>query len=90
MAIFGLHYIKVSWFFMPIGHAKIFHKFNKQIAIHVIENYWLASTSKLSLTNCFFAIFLVRSWFLRSMGAVAQNWLIPKNVIKTEIVESKK
>ena len=28
--------------------------------------------------NDFFAIFLVRTWFLSSTGAVAQNWLIPQ------------
>ena len=38
----------------------------------------IGSTSKLSLKIYFFAIFLVPSWFLRSMGAVAQNWLIPQ------------
>ena len=36
----------------------------------------ITSTSKLSPKIHFFAIFLVPSWFWRSMGAVAQNWLI--------------
>ena len=42
----------------------------------------IRSTSNLSLKNDFFAISLVRTWFLRSMGAVAQNRLIPQKFHK--------
>ena len=44
----------------------------------------IRSTSKLSLKIYFFAIFLVPSWFLRSMGAVPQNWLIPQKFHKKQ------
>ena len=44
----------------------------------------IRTTSKLSLKNDFSAIFLVRSCFLRSMGAVAQNWLIPQKFHKNQ------
>ena len=88
LAIFGLHYIKVSSFFMPMQWTcKIF--MNSQIKIqancnnHVFHrDLLIRSTSKLSLENDFFAIFLVRTWFLRSMGAVAQNRLIPRKFHK--------
>ena len=49
---------------------------NKHVKFH--RDLLIISTSKLSLKNDFFTIFFVRSWFLRSMGAVAQNWLIPQ------------
>ena len=42
------------------------------------------STSKLNLKIYFFAIFLVRTWFLRSMGAAPQNWLIPQKYHKNQ------
>ena len=44
----------------------------------------IRSTSKLSLKIYFFAIFLVPSWFLKSMGAVPQNWLIPQKFHKKQ------
>ena len=44
----------------------------------------IRSTSKLSLKIYFFAIFWVPSWFLRSMGAVPQNWLIPQKFHKKQ------
>ena len=49
-----------------------------------IEIYWLEALQKLSLKIYFFAIFLVPSWFLRSMGAVPQNWLIPPKFHKNQ------
>ena len=44
----------------------------------------IKSTSKLNLKNDFFAIFLVRTWFSRPIGAVAQNWLIPQKLHKNQ------
>ena len=41
-----------------------------------IEIYWLDVLLNWAQKIYFFAIFLVPWWFLRSMGAVAQNWLI--------------
>ena len=89
MAIFGLHYIKVSSFFMPMQwtcknfmNSQNLIQANCKDHVKFHRNLLIKSTSKLSLKNCFFAIFLVRSWFLRSMGAVAQNRLIPQKFHK--------
>ena len=41
-----------------------------------IEIYWLDVLLNWARKKKFFAIFLVPWWFLRSMGAAAQNWLI--------------
>ena len=68
MAIFGLHYIKVSSFFMPMKWTYKFFM-NSQFKIQANCNdhkkfqkdLLIRSTSKLSLKNDFFAIFLVRT-----------------------------
>ena len=49
-----------------------------------LKDILIKSSSKLSLKIYFFAIFWVRTWFLRSMGAVAQNWLIPQKFHKNQ------
>ena len=89
MAIFGLHYIKVSSFCIPMQWtSKIFYEFTNlnssklQWPQEISKRSIDYKTSKLSLKNDFFRIFLVRTWFLRSMGAVAQNWLIPQKFHK--------
>ena len=91
IAIFGLHYIKVSSFFMPMQwtykffmNSQIVFQANCKDHVKFHRNPLIRGTSKLSLKNCFFAIFLVRSWFLRSMCAVAQNWLIPQKFHKNQ------
>ena len=81
MPIFGLHYIKVSSIFMPLQLTQFF-VMNSQLWIQANCNdhvkfhrdLLIRSTSKLSLKIYFFAIFLV-PW---SLGAVAENWLIPQ------------
>ena len=63
IAIFGLHYIKVSSFFMPMQwtykcfmNSQILIQANCKDHVKFHRNLLIRSTSKLSLKNCFFAI----------------------------------
>ena len=91
MAIFVLHYIKVSSFFMLMkwtykffmnSQFKMQANCNDHVKFH--RDLLIRSTSKFSPKIYFSPIFLVPSWFLRSMGAVAQNRLIPQKFHKKQ------
>ena len=60
--------------FLWIHNFKIQANCKDHVKFHI--DLLIRNTSKLNLKNDFFRDFLVRTWFLRSMGAVAQNRLI--------------